>query len=258
MKRLHEVAPGVFVATSRRDMTTSTVLVDSVTNEAVVIDPAWDPDELDALAADLVAARLKVVAGVATHVHYDHLLWHPALGDVARWSSQATFDAVRRHRAALLDALGPDWPAPLAAVFARVQALPDVAIVPWSGPPITWIRHDAHVPGHVALWIPDRRVLVAGDMLSDVEIPLPDENDLALEAYRAGLEMLAPYAMDAELVIPGHGRPTADGRGRLDADRRYLDALAAGSPLDDSRLANPGMADAHRRNCALARPTTGC
>ena len=45
---------------------------------------------------------------------------------------------------------------------------------PWRGPRALVLAHDAHAPGHGAVFLPDTGVLVAGDMCSDVEIPLLD------------------------------------------------------------------------------------
>ncbi|GMA23063.1 hypothetical protein GCM10025864_08220 [Luteimicrobium album] len=116
--------------------------------------------------------------------------------------------------------------------------------------------HDAHAPGHAAVWLSGARVLLAGDMLSDVELPLPFDPD-DLPAYLAGLDRLAPYVARARVVVPGHGRPTSDGAARLDADRRYLDALLAGRAPEDPRRANPGMAEVHARLTALAAALCG-
>jgi glyoxylase-like metal-dependent hydrolase (beta-lactamase superfamily II) len=143
-------------------------------------------------------------------------------------------------------------------------------LLPWDGPDVELIVHDAHIPGHTAAWIPALGLLIAGDMLSDIELPLPDTeqpraNQHAespgatrdpLESYLEGLDRLGPYVNRANLVIPGHGTPTADGLARLDADRRYLDAVRAGRRCDDARIAHPGMDAAHRTTVALA--TGGC
>ena len=70
------------------------------------------------------------------------------------------------------------------------------------------IEHPAHSPGHAALLIEERGVLVAGDMLSDVFIPMLDDfsgiND-PIEEYLVGLRLLEEAAGDVDLVIPGHG-----------------------------------------------------
>jgi glyoxylase-like metal-dependent hydrolase (beta-lactamase superfamily II) len=115
------------------------------------------------------------------------------------------------------------------------------------------ITHDGHAAGHSAVWLAELGVLIAGDMLSDTEIPLLDESVSALADYRAGLAALAPAAAVATLVIPGHGRPGTDAAARLAADYRYLDALASGTAPDDPRLLLPGMAEAHAANRRYAR-----
>lgn len=122
-----------------------------------------------------------------------------------------------------------------------VDDIPDTA-----GFDIELIVHDAHAPGHTALWLPQHRVLLAGDMLSDVELPLPFWPD-DLPSYLAGLELLAPYAAHAALVIPGHGHVGTDALARLDADRRYLDDVLTRGSSNDPRRANPGM-DAEYRH----------
>jgi len=256
-RELVEVAPGVLVATSRTMTTTSTVVVHG--RDALLVDPAWHPDELAALADEIDTRGLHVVAGIATHAHHDHVLWHPRFGDVPRWASPRTVERVRARRAALQVAVidgegsadvGSDpWTSELLDLVGEVRSFP----VPPAGLPgePELVVHDAHAPGHAAVWLGGARVLLAGDMLSDVELPLPFEPD-DLPAYLAGLDRLAPYVARARVVVPGHGRPTSDGVARLEADRRYLDALLSGKGSDDLRRALPGMAEAHARVAALA------
>ena len=227
------------MATSRRDATTSTILTSGDT--ALLVDPAWEPDELDALAWWLADRRLTVAAGFATHAHHDHLLWHPRFGTPPRYASAATTRRVRERRTMLVAELGDGWPAVLADLVGRVRPAVDSV---WPG--LEQIEHDAHVPGHTALWMPGPRVLVAGDMLSDAEIPLLEDSGYA--AYRTGLDVLRPYAAAASLVIPGHGTPGADAADRWAADDHYLRELADGGRGDDPRLQNPGMAAAEAAN----------
>jgi hydroxyacylglutathione hydrolase len=227
-----EVAPGVRVFTSRRDHTTSTLIASRDGRQAVLVDPAWEPDELAAIATDIRGRALVIVAGFATHAHEDHVLWHPAFGAAPRYASAVTAHRARRDRRQLVAALGPDWPPELAGLVGRVEPVPSTGLE-LAGEPIEVVEHDGHLPGHTALWLPDRRVLIAGDMLSDVEPPLPyyDADPSAADrlaqliAYRAGLDALAPFVARADIVIPGHGHPTDRPLPRLDADRRHVDAL---------------------------------
>ncbi|HJQ01204.1 MAG TPA: MBL fold metallo-hydrolase [Jatrophihabitans sp.] len=248
MAELSEVAPGVLVATSRRDSTTSTVVVSG--RSALLVDPAWEPDELVGIADAVEALGLRVGGGFATHAHYDHLLWHPRFGDGPRWASAGTVDRAAQQREQLVAELGPDWPPELAELVGRLQvAVNDLADT--TTEPVMLLEHDGHCPGHTALWLAERRVLIAGDMLSDVELPLPhDPDDLA--EYFKGLELLAPYVRQADVLIPGHGSPTDRPVRRLDSDRRYLDALIAGIEPADPRRELPGMDQAHRRNVEIA------
>lgn len=242
MRRLTELVGGAFVARSRRFQTTSSVVV-AGSGAAIVIDPAWDPDELDDLVADLSELGARVVAGVATHFHHDHLLWHPGLGVVPRWASPKTVETALAHRAELLSQLGPDWPPELAELFARIEPVPD-AVIEWDGPRIEVIEHDAHAPGHVALWLPSLRLLLAGDMLSDIELPLPAEDDHGLVDYQAGLSALGAVADRAAVLVPGHGSPTSQPSLRVEADWAYLRTVLDGTVSDDPRLSLPGMREA--------------
>jgi glyoxylase-like metal-dependent hydrolase (beta-lactamase superfamily II) len=251
-QRLREVAPGVWVATSRRYATTSTVLLDG-RGGAVVIDPAWDPDELAAIPADLADLGVRCVAGLATHEHYDHVMWHPDLGEVPRWATSGTVVHLSQERDRLLAPLAQYLTPDLIAIAGRLAALPGEGL-PWDGPPARSIVHDAHAPAHLALLVEDGGVLVAGDMLGDVELPMP-EDDETLEHYAVGLEALRDAVWAAQVLIPGHGTVTRDPRSRYDADRRYLDDLLAGRVSRDPRIDDPENAGLHAENLAKARLT---
>lgn len=241
------------MATSRRYATTTTVLVDGQ-GGAVVVDPSWDPDELQAIPDDLGSLDLVCVAGVATHQHYDHVLWHPDLGGVPRWTSERTVADLARDRDRLLAPLAEFLTPDLIALAGRLDAL-RVDALPWQGPTTRVVVHDAHAPGHLALLVEESGVLVVGDMLSDVELPMPDPDDATLETYLAGLERLRDVVDASTLVIPGHGTPSSDPRQRLEADLRYLDGLLTGRLPDDPRIDDPENADLHRANLMRAGRT---
>lgn len=206
------------------------------------------PDELDALATEIDRRDLTVIGGFATHAHHDHLLWHPRFGDAPRWASAETARLAEAEHPALLDALGADFPGGLADLMGRVRATGDT-LPPESVPPgvdVELIVHDGHAPGHTAVWLPRQHVLLAGDMLSDIELPLPFAPD-DLPSYMAALDLLAPLAAQASVIVPGHGSVGSDALARLDADRRYLDDMIRSGSSDDPRVGLPGMADAHAR-----------
>ena len=101
------------------------------------------------------------------------------------------------------------------------------------------IEHPAHAQGHAALWIEERGVLVAGDMLSDILIPFPDLDAAnPVGDYLVGLRLLEGVADDVDVLIPGHGSVGgADQvRARIDHDRAYVQALRDGHAPDDPRI----------------------
>jgi glyoxylase-like metal-dependent hydrolase (beta-lactamase superfamily II) len=252
LRELAEVADGVSVATSRIMSTTSTVVARR--GGALLIDPGWLPGELDGLAETLQVRDCQVLAGFATHAHHDHLLWHPRLGDVPRWASTRTVELALTEREMLVGHLGSGFPADLVDLMGRVS--PIEGALPAEGLPggmtAELVVHDGHAPGHTAVWLPEPRVLVAGDMLSEREVPLPFDPD-DLPSYLTALDRLAPYVARAAALIPGHGTPTESPMARLDADRRYLDDVLHGRVPDDPRLADPEMAEYHERLAAMAR-----
>jgi glyoxylase-like metal-dependent hydrolase (beta-lactamase superfamily II) len=244
MRRASEVMPGVFVATSRKMFTTSVILVGG--DDALLVDPAWLPDELEATGADIDGLHLRVIGGFATHAHHDHLLWHPAFGLGPRWASETTAALAAAGRSSLVEQLGSSFPRHLVDLMGRVQGVSEnipLESVP-AGFDIELIIHDGHAPGHTALWLPRQRILLAGDMLSDVELPLPFYPD-DIPAYIDALDLLAPFAAAADLIIPGHGHIGSDARRRLDADRRYIDDMLRDGSSADPRMANPGMTEEH-------------
>lgn len=248
----------VGVTTSRRELTTSTVVIAG--DRALLIDPAWDPDELAGIAADLGRWGGLVVTGFATHAHHDHLLWPADLTATSRFASPVVARRCAEDRDAIVCRLGPDWPADLAELVGRVR--PAEGSLDWSGPETVLVGHDAHAPGHTAVWLPAAGVLVAGDMLSDVEVPLLEES--TTQQYAEGLARLRPAVERARVLVPGHGHVAIGGpaaRRRWAADRAYLDALLAGREPDDPRLADPAMRSAHVDNltrvAGLPRPGSG-
>ena len=150
---------------------------------------------------------------------------------------------------------GESLPGHVGATPAPGQPKPAPTRLPWSGREIWLHEHDAHAPAHLAAEVADVGVLLAGDMLSDVELPMPADEDTDLTTYATGLDRLAAVVAHVNVVVPGHGTPSTDPMRRLDADRRYLDDLIRHGASDDSRQGLPGMAELHAANIQRAQAT---
>jgi glyoxylase-like metal-dependent hydrolase (beta-lactamase superfamily II) len=83
---------------------------------------------------------------------------------------------------------------------------------------------DGHTVDGMAVWIPWARVLVCGDYLSPVEIPLVDGS---VDGYLATLARLERLVERSDWVVPGHGEPLDGVRAAaiLREDRAYVEGL---------------------------------
>jgi glyoxylase-like metal-dependent hydrolase (beta-lactamase superfamily II) len=235
---LTQVADGVLVRES--SFCQSNAVVIRGDNGVLLVDPGVDGNDLSELADDLATLGKAVAVGFSSHPHWDHLLWHARLGQVPRYG---TPQCAAVARARLADArekaarLAADVPLEL---LGAVTALPQTpGYVPWAGPAVRVIEHQAHAPGHAALVIESRGVLIAGDMLSDVEIPLLDLSaEDPYDDYLTALQLLEDATTEVTVAVPGHGsvaRQAQIGR-RIDADRTYVQALQVGRDPADPRV----------------------
>jgi glyoxylase-like metal-dependent hydrolase (beta-lactamase superfamily II) len=228
VRELTEPAPGVYVATAGLYTTTSTVIADG-RGGCLVIDPAVTVGEVRELAAALAALRLRPVAGWSTHPHWDHVLWSRELGDVPRYATPTAVAAAAQDRAALIEAVCAEAPGHDLDLFGHLSAV-EADRIPWAGPEVRILAHAAHAPGHGAVLLPETGVLIAGDMLSDIEIPLLDlDGPAPVGDYLAGLELLAG-ASGVRVIVPGHGHigDRAEYLRRVRADLYYVRALKHG------------------------------
>lgn len=284
-QRLFEPVPGVLVQTSNMWQMNSLVVTGAgragAPDATVVIDPGWFPDEV----AGLQALAASSPAGRPTHI----LLTHPDFDHVVGWAEFAGAQLIAHPAAAERDP---------ARSQQQVEALDGqfyvVRQTAYRYPPTAAFTSPASLdlgggetalfcasPGHVedALFtvLPERRVLIAGDYLSDLEFPFVYHS---FAAYRETLQqagwLCRSHGIDC--LIPGHGRVAesrTEIRYRIDTDMAYLDDLmakadkliAAGAPVDEAvaRLSDfnfrgapiaPHLAGEHERNIRFlyARP----
>jgi glyoxylase-like metal-dependent hydrolase (beta-lactamase superfamily II) len=177
---LRQVAAGVLIHQS--EFCQSNAVVVHGRAGVLLIDPGVLGYEMAALAGDLRELGRPVVAGFSTHPHWDHLLWDARLGAAPRYGTARCAATARNLLSdARAKARIAEWiPAEIAGqvpldLLGLVTGLPaGTARIPWDDPEVRIVEHQAHAPGHTALVIGERGVLAAGDMLSDVLIPMLD------------------------------------------------------------------------------------
>lgn len=171
-----------------RDQPTNAVIVGQ--QEVLIIDPG------EAAGVALIEAALarrgpvRVQAIVLTHGHHDHVIAAPALK--ARYDCPILLNPIERtvlHRGLTWEEV--DRPLTGGMVFTV------------DGGHLETLDTPGHSPGHVALFEPASRTLIAGDLVSGngtvgIFPPLGKMGDYVASLRRA-------QEIDARTIIPGHG-----------------------------------------------------
>jgi glyoxylase-like metal-dependent hydrolase (beta-lactamase superfamily II) len=238
------------VVTSRLWQTTSTAV--RAGGECLLIDSPYFPDELELLPMLLQQSGFTPAGLLATHGDWDHLLGRLAFPELALGVGSSTGERLRAEpgaaQRALRDADAEHYvtrPAPLS--LGSYQVLPLPGRVEIGEAELELHPTGGHTDDGTAFLVPWAEVLVCGDFLSDVEIPMVGAS---VGDYRATLARLAALVETVETVVPGHGSPhTRDEAVRiLDEDVDYLDALERG----DERPSLPPGRDTKRQRAIHA------
>ncbi|HYB22832.1 MAG TPA: MBL fold metallo-hydrolase [Solirubrobacteraceae bacterium] len=232
-------------------------------DETFVVDSPVLPDELGALPSLIEGAGFPPPSGLlTTHGDWDHLLGRLAFPDLALGCAESTALRLRerpgeaqRELRSFDEELLIERPRPLG--LGAVQALPVPGRCELGERELELHPTAGHTPDGMAVLVPWASVLVVGDYLSRVELPILDESH-GLEAYRATLERLRGMLARVHHVVPGHG-PTIDSDqalGLLEEDARYVHALAEkgiAAELPAGRQ-TPQQRKLHARNAAGLNP----
>jgi glyoxylase-like metal-dependent hydrolase (beta-lactamase superfamily II) len=226
---------------SQSDFMQTNAVIVSGNAGVLLVDPGIHGNELDALADELTERGDVVSAGFSTHPHWDHLLWHARLGSATRYGTARCATTVQ-VRLEIGRAMARESAQDVSLdLFGAIVAMPpETDYIPWNGPQVRIVEHQAHAAGHAALVIESERVLISGDMVSDVLIPLLDLRAGLdpVQDYLDGLRRLEDIASEADIFIPGHGSVGSHDelRRRIDQDRAYVIALRDGHDPVDARI----------------------
>jgi glyoxylase-like metal-dependent hydrolase (beta-lactamase superfamily II) len=224
----------VIVATSRVYQTNCTIVRapgedgDDGPTETFVVDSPVLPDELELLPSLVSQAGFADPVGLlATHADWDHVLGPLAFpgaplgcaeSSAARLAAEP--GAAQRGLRSFDEELYVSRLRPLS--LSSVQALPVPGRLDIGSAELELHVTEGHTVDGMAIAIPWARVLVVGDYLSPVEIPMLSGG--TLDAYLATLERLSPLVAACDHAVPGHGAPLTrpDAERVLEEDAAYL------------------------------------
>ncbi len=228
--------------------------------ETFVIDSPVLPEELDALPSVLAQAGFPSPSGLlATHADWDHVLGPLAFPGTPLGCAESSVErlaaepgAAQRELRAFDEELYLERERPLG--LGAPQALPVPGRLEIGGHELELHPTGGHTADGMAIAMPWAGVLVAGDYLSAIEIPMLTTPGSSVQAYLETLERLAPLASAAEHVVPGHGPILGAARAEeiLAQDAAYLHGLSergAEAELPEGRRSRE-MRAIHARNVA--------
>ncbi|MGC2374168.1 MAG: MBL fold metallo-hydrolase [Solirubrobacteraceae bacterium] len=234
--RVVSLHPDVLLATSAIWQTNCAIVRSG--DEAFAIDSPVLPEELEVLPALLEQSRFPAPSGLlATHADWDHLLGRLAFPDAALGCAVTSAERMRstpgtaqRELRSFDEEHYVQRPRPLA--LGSVQELDVPGVCEIGGRRLALHPAEGHTSDGMAIWIDWAGVLLAGDYLSTVELPVLGEGS-STDAYLATLERLRPLVLQAEHVVPGHG-PALDSlraMAVLEEDYAYLRSLYADASM---------------------------
>ena len=203
-------------------------------SEAMLIDSPYFPDELELLPTVLAQSGFEPAALLATHADYDHLLGRLAFPELAVGVPESSMLRIRAEPGAAQRALRDadaenyvDRPRPLS--LGQVQSLPVPGKLDLGDQELELHATGGHTSDGMAVFAPWMGVLVVGDHLSPVEIPMISPGGSVAD-YRSTLAVLAEVVDRAGRIVPGHGTTMRrdDALRVLDEDLAYLEALERG------------------------------
>lgn len=232
-----QVAPGVF---QRRygALDVSIVVIEGA-DGLMLVDTLSSPGEADEMLSD-VAGRFDAPIRwvVNTHAHYDHTFGNQRLGPASSIAAP-----IFGH--AQIEGHFTEHEAPrLAAYLTDPSREPDrdwheVVLTPPTHPVAERISIDiggrevhllplppAHTNTDLALFIPDQRVWIVGDLVEESGPPMYGSGSFPLD-WPHVLRSLSEQMQDGDLVIPGHGRVV---------DREFVGRQAVDLALIASRI----------------------
>jgi glyoxylase-like metal-dependent hydrolase (beta-lactamase superfamily II) len=186
-------------------MVNSTLIVGD--KGAILIDTGFT-DEIGAHLAKAIAKLTPkpVTHIINTHHHGDHSFGNVAFPQAKVISSEMCRKLLIEGEAdwlALIEgAVGRKFPTTKAVPATEVYARNSRSTVTLDGVKLEfWVPESAHTAGDMLIWLPDDKVLVAGDVL--VNQVTPNFRDATVKQWIATLDEAAK--VPAKTIIPGHG-----------------------------------------------------
>lgn len=251
---------GITVFESALYRTTCTVI--SLAQSVLIVDPNWLPDEIDFI-ADYVQQHYSGYTQylIFTHSDYDHIIGYgkfPKAKVIA--SEKLTSNPRKQEILKQIEDFDNEYYItrnyPLAYPAVNYSIHTDVQTLTIDNTQLIFYLAPGHVTDGLFILIPSKNCWIAGDYLSNIEIPFVDDNlnDYILTLTKA--QSILDQYKEITILITGHGDLAVSRmeiQNRINNDSFYLKSLGN---KDDEKVDHlikkysfhPVMKMAHEKN----------
>lgn len=199
-------------------------------DQAIVYDTHVSVPHGRFIRAALAARGVRHIRVVLSHWHLDHVAGTEAFADCQIIATDRTLAHLAAHKAGIEDGTFHGAPA-ICPLILPDTTFSDRLVLSLGGEQVELIEANIHSDDACVIWLPERRVLLAGDTVEDcvTYVGAPEDFDIHL----ADLQRLASLGPD--LVLPNHGAEAVIAAGGYGADlltatADYIRLLQKGAP----------------------------
>ena len=201
-------------------------------DEALVYDTHVSVAHARAIRAELDRRGVRRITVVLSHWHLDHVAGTEAFADCEVIANERTAELLAGHRTEI-EAGTSSGPPPIDPLVLPTRTFTGRERIEVGSVEVELIHAEIHSDDATVLWLPDQRLLFAGDTMEDTVTYVTEPGRLAV--HREELDRLRE--LGPQRILPNHGEPAliaAGGYpiGLIDATQQYIDALSrlAGEP----------------------------
>jgi glyoxylase-like metal-dependent hydrolase (beta-lactamase superfamily II) len=192
---------------------------------ALVYDPHTSLPHARRIRADLEALGVTRFTVILSHRHMDHIAGTAVFAGCPILANQRTAAHLARDRVAI-EAGTLHGPPAIEPLLLPTETFAGRLDLRFGGRPVALMAFDIHSDDGTVLWLPDTRLLLAGDTLEDPITYVAEPGRLSI--HLAELDRLA--TLKPLRILPNHGDPARIGSGGfgpglIDATRRYTEFL---------------------------------
>ena len=197
--------------------------------KAIVYDTHMTVEHAQAIRRHLEGLGVTAIQIVLSHWHTDHIAGNVVFADCEIIALTATAEAMEANRTKLETGTPPILP-----VVMPTRTFEASMALEIGGRRVELHHFNIHSADGCVLWLPEERILFAGDTLEDTITYISEPAHI--ETHIRELERMATWPIDR--ILPNHGDPDRIAAGGyrktlIDANREYLERLI--DPEESSR-----------------------